>query len=411
MCRSLRRLSAYVFVVLVAAPLAAQAQEWTRFRGPNGSGVSTATTVPTSWTEADYNWKVELPGQGHSSPVVWGHKLFLTSAEEDGARRLALCVDTSSGKILWQREFPFGSPKKHLQNSYASSTPAVDAERVYFALADDEHYLLKACDHDGNDVWQYDLGPFQSQHGSGTSPIVYEDMVLLGNDQDGPSYLLALDRRTGEKRWQAPRKSAVVAYSTPCVYQPAGGPPELIFLSEAHGVTSLDPHSGQVNWEFSAFDKRTVSSPVIAGDLILGACGSGAGGNYVAAVRPGKGSEAPEEVYRVKKSAPYVPTSVAKGDLVFLWGDAGVVSCIEAADGEVVWQKRIGGNYSGSPICVGEALLNVSADGEVVVLRAGRAFEELGRMPLGEEFRSSPSVAGGRLYLRTVSHLFSIGGK
>ena len=167
---------------------AAQGQEWTRFRGPNGSGLSSATTIPTQWTESDYNWHVTLPGIGHSSPVIWGDKVFVTSADEETAERLVLCLSADDGRVLWKRNFPSSAHHKHLQNSFASSTPALDQNHVYVCWTTPEEYALVALTHDGDEAWHIGLGPFVSQHSGGTSPIVYRDMVVLGNDQDGVEF-------------------------------------------------------------------------------------------------------------------------------------------------------------------------------------------------------------------------------
>lgn len=416
LCRTLGWFT-LVFVLLSGAfESSVAAQEWTRFRGPNGAGYAEAN-IPGEWSEKDYNWRAELPGIGHSCPVFWGDKIFLTSAFEDTCTRIVLCLDAADGKILWRREFTSTVHTKHKMNSYASCTPAVDAERVYVAWTAPEEYTLMALDHEGNDVWHRNLGPFVSQHSGGTSPIIYQDLVIIGNEQgdedkNGISFLAAFDRRTGEPRWQRARQTENVAYSTPCVFSQPGKPDELIFNSGAHGITSIDPQTGNVNWEIDVLDKRSVSSPVIAGGLIFATCGSGGGGNYVAAVRPpAKKGDQPEIAYRVDDSAPYVPTVVAKDDRIFLWSDAGVVSCLEASTGKQIWKKRVGGAYSGSPVIAGDKLVCMSMDGTAVVVAASDEYELLGKNSLGEESRSTPSIAGGRLYLRTYSHLISLGGK
>lgn len=392
-------------------------QEWTRFRGPNGTGVSPAKGIPATWSEADYNWKVQLPGIGHSSPVIWNDKLFLTSAVEDNAERIVMCLSATDGSIVWQRRYTSSVHKKHLRNSFASATPALDKDHVYVCWSTPDSYQLIALDHSGRDVWKIDLGPMVSQHSCGTSPIVFEDMVILGNDQDeamkdnegaGASYLIAVSCKDGSTRWKTERKSAVVSYSTPCVYQAQGKKPELIFNSQAHGITSINPYDGKVNWEVGVFDKRAVSSPVMAAGLIFGTTGSGGGGSYVAAVKPGPKATL---AYKITEQAPYVPTLVAKDNLLFMWSDKGVVSCAKAATGDVLWRERVGGNYSGSPICVDNKLYCIAEDGTVVVLEAGPKYKLLGQNPLGEDSRSTPSVADGRMYLRTYSHLISIGGK
>ena len=396
------------FILLSCLSPPASAQEWTRFRGPNGTGESEATSIPAAWTDADYNWKVALPGAGHASPVLWGDRIFLTSAEQAGHKRLLFCLNAADGKIIWQREYAAETHPVHTQNNFASSSAAVDEEHVYVVWATPAQYRVLALNHDGTDAWSKDLGPFVSQHGYGASPIVYEDLVIVNNDQDADCFLAALDRHNGKQRWRTPRRTSVTAYSTPCVYRPEGGKSELIFNSQSHGISSIDPTNGQTNWELEVFDKRSVSSPLVVGGLIFGSCGSGQGGNYVAAVRPGK---QPELAYKIDKAAPYVPTSVARGNLLFLWGDSGIVSCVDAPSGNQIWQKRVGGNYSGSPVRAADHLYCVSAEGEVVVLAAKDKFEQLSRHSLGEVCRSTPAIASGRMYLRTQSHLFSIGGK
>ncbi len=405
--------------VVLASLAAADAQEWTRFRGPNGTGHSDATAIPAEWTEADYNWRVELPGVGHSSPVLWGDRIFLLSADPDTAERYVLCLSAVDGHELWRREFPGKPHKLHARSSYASCTPAVDAEHVYVAWSNPDRTSLVALTHDGDDVWDVDLGPWVSQHGFGTSPMLYEDLVVIQSSQEPESmapdavrpkesFVVAVDRDSGKIRWRTPRKIKTASYSVPCVYTPPGGLPELLCCTTAEGLFSLDPKTGKQNWGIDVFTMRTVSSPILAGGLVIGTTGSGQGGNYVVAVRPGP---KPEVVYKVPESAPYVPTPVANGDLVFLWWDSGIVTCVDAASGKKQWSQRVGGSYSGSPVCVGNRIYCISDDGEVVVLAAEKEFRELGRSSLGEPSRSTPAISGGRMYLRTYSHLISLGGK
>ncbi len=404
--------------------LPTSAQEWTRFRGPNGTGISHAKTVPTKITDADINWKVALPGVGHSSPVLWGERVFVTTTGDKAGGFQAVCVDARDGKILWQHDFPLMPFPRHKLNSYASSTPAVDAERVYVTWNEPEHYQMAALDHGGKVVWQRDFGPFVSQHGCGTSPIVYRGMVILGNEQDdaksvkgatrsGTSSVLAVDAKTGATVWQTPRRSAVVSYSTPCVYEPKNGQTALVFHSQAHGIYGVEPSSGKVLWEYGqAFTMRSCSSPILAGDLILGSCGSGGGGHYVTAVKPGDAAaKAPAALaYEMKKSAPYVPTGIAVGELVWLWSDGGVLTCLHAPTGEVRFQERVGGNFFGSPVWVDGRLICVSTAGELVVVEASEKFNVLHRHALNEVCHTTPAVALGRLFLHTEKHLFSLGG-
>jgi outer membrane protein assembly factor BamB len=405
-----------IALVIVACISGVDAQEWTRFRGPNGTGISDAKTIPTQWAESDFNWKIALPGVGHSSPVLWGDKVFVTSADEKRMLFIALCVKAADGSEVWRKEFPFTPHRKHANNTFATSTPTVDAERVYICRTEPAHNFLFALDHRGELIWEKDLGPFQTQHAGGASPILHNGMVILANEQDGDSSLVAVDARTGEPRWKTPRQTAPssAAYSTPCVYQPKAGNAALIFNSEVHGISAIAADTGKVLWEFGeAFDKRSVSSPVIAGDLIIGSCGSGGGGNFVVAVRPGDtaGGKKPERAYEIRRSAPYVPTSVCVGDRLFLWSDGGVVSCVNPSSGEVKWQERVGGNFFSSPVWVDGRLFCVSRTGEVAVISASDKFEVLARNPLGELTHSTPAIAGGRMYIHTSQHLISVGGK
>lgn len=390
------------------------AQEWTRFRGPNGTGLSDAKTIPAEWRAEDFNWKVSLPGSGHSSPVIFEEKIFLTSTDEAAGKIIALCVKAADGSILWQREFPFAPFQKHKFNSFASATPAVDAERVYFSWSTPARYTVLALDHAGKQVWERDIGPFVSQHGSGASPIVFEDKLILPNEQEGQSFLVAFDRRTGQTRWQSSRRTSSTTYSTPCVYQPKGQKPLLIFNSQAHGISAVDPQSGNLVWEYAkAFDKRSVSSPLIAGNIIFGSCGSGGGGHYVVAVRAPNAAtdKQPELAYELRRAAPYVPTGVVHGDLVFLWNDGGIVTCLHAPSGDVRWQERVGGNFFGSPVLVDGRVFCVSTSGEVVVIEASDRFHVVARNALEETTHATPAVAGGRMYIRTLTRLISVGGK
>lgn len=405
-------------VLLSVCALPATAQEWTRFRGPNGTGVCEAPKLPVTWTDQDYAWKVELPGTGASSPVIWGERLFVASANDKTGARMLTAYQTSDGKQLWNREFESATHKKHKKNTFASGTPAVDAKHVYFCWGTPTEYLLVALDHDGKEVWRYDLGPFRGGHGQGSSPIVFEDMVVLGNDQEGESYLLALDAATGKVRWKLSRKSKQSTYSTPCVYQPKGQDPQLIFSSWELGITGVDARTGAQLWEYDGFDLskgRAISSPVVYRDTIIATCGFYTDKKAALAVRPGQlaGSKPAtvEEVYRLERAVPHIPSPIVYKDRLYLWADNGIVSCHRAADGEQVWQERIGGNYFSSPVCISGRLYGLSEDGEVVVLATGDEFQQLGTTDLGEPSRSTPAVAGGTLYLRTMTHLMALKGK
>lgn len=409
-CTPKRYLAVALFVSYAGS---LQAQEWTRFRGPNGSGLSSATNIPTAWTTKDLRWKTKLAGVGHSSPVLWGQKIFLTTGDPAAGKRVVQCIAAAKGVELWSRSFACEKHRQHEHNSWASATPAVDERHVYVLLASPKDYLVVALTHDGQEKWRVDLGSFKSGHGFGVSPIVFEDLLIVPNEQESNSSVVALDRDTGKTRWQTPRKSRTT-YSTPCVFAPTGRTAQLVLANYEHGVTSLDPRTGKVNWEVDVFDKRhmetSIASPIVAGDLVLGASGWLGVRKEVITLRPGKDGAAPQQVYNITKGSPLVPTPLAKDDLLFLWGDEGVVTCAELATGKELWRERVPGNYYSSPIAVGVHVYNVSREGEVIVLKASRTFDHVATNPLGEGSHSTPAVAGGTLYVRTFTHLVAIGG-
>jgi len=331
-----------------------------------------------------------------------------------GSERIVVCLDTNTGRELWKQTFEVTPPKKiHKKNSFASSTPAVDADHVYVAWGVTQQLNLLALSHDGKLVWKVDLGPFKGGHGFAVSPIVHEDLVILPNDQDGKSSLVAVDRHSGELRWTTPRNSKRTSYGTPCVYQPPGRKAELIFTDWTHGITAVDPGTGQISWEAGVFDtttkQRAIGSPVIAGELVFGTCGFVTAAKRAVAVRPGTSGQV-KTVLQIDRQVPHIPTVLAHRQRLYMWSDQGIVSCIRIEDGKVVWTKRIGGNFFGSPVCVNDRLYSINDQGTVVVLAASDSFEELARNELHESCQSTPAVSGGAMYIRTVSHLISIGG-
>ena len=393
----------------------ALAHEWPRFRGPNGSGLSDAKTIPVKWTDSDIRWKAKLPGEGISSPVVWGERLFVTSAEPDLGQRHLICLQTQDGKELWRQSESFQPYNKHRVNTFATSTPAVDAERVYQVWQSPQSSTMLAFTHDGTPAWRFELDPFSEGHGGGVSPIVWNDLVVLACDQKEPSYLVAVERRTGQQRWKTERRSKRAGYSTPCIYQVSGRPDELIFTAWEHGITGIDPRTGNVRWELDCFGKQTeraIVSPIVAGDVIFGTCGFVTSDKHCVAVRPGEsdGKVEAKELFRIEKVAPHLPSPLAYKDRLFLWTEKGIASAVRLDTGEVISTKRIGGNYSSSPICIDGRLYAVSDDGEVVVLKADDSLQEIARNALDEPSRATPAVSGGRLYLRTMSQVVCLGG-
>jgi outer membrane protein assembly factor BamB len=402
---------------VIGTAVSAGAENWPRFRGPNGAGVSDEKGYPASWTENQYAWKTMLPGRGHSSPCVWDDHVFLTAAEDEGRTRIVLDISASTGKIRWERRLESDTYSINQRNSYASATAATDGQRVYVSFGNENEYILLAYDFEGKQLWRYELGAFISQHGTAISPIVFEDLVILGNDQDAKSFIVAVDSRTGEQRWKVDRNQKALqqaaAYATPIVIPGDDGKPQLIFTSQADGFTSYDPLTGAVNWQADLFPARTCGSPVFGNGLLFATCGGGGNGRLLLAVRPyGRGDLGESCIeWQRSKELPYVPTPVLYGDHLYLWGDKGVVNCVEAKSGKNIWTKRLEGLYSGSPICVDGKLYCSTEEGEIVVVAASPEFKELGRTPLGEGSHATPAVANGRMFIRGFDHLFCLESK
>ncbi|QOV91508.1 PQQ-binding-like beta-propeller repeat protein [Humisphaera borealis] len=397
---------------LLSIPLLSSAStaDWTRFRGPNGDGVVEGKFADKI-SEGNFVWTAELPGKSHASPVIWKDRIYTTSADADEGKRYVLCLSAKDGKTIWKKEYDFSKYKQHADNSFSSATPAVDGLGVYIAWSRPEKYELFALDHEGKELWSQDLGPYKSIQGSGTSPILLDGTVIIANDQEGPkSSLMAFEHKSGAMQWKIDRKSGdKTSMSTPVVYKPKDGPQQVIFTCKAAGLSSIDPKSGQILWESpKVFDARTVGSPVVTDDLILGACGEGAAHRLLVAVRPGNPGEEPALVYKVERIAPYVPTPLVKGDRVYLWGDAGQVSCLKLATGEEVWSDKVGGLYYGSPVLVGDVLWCMSRKGDLIGVRAGEKFEEVAKINLGEPSHATPAVSDGKMYLRTLSKLICV---
>ena len=407
-------------LLAIILPTAAQGQEWTRFRGPNGQGISNARTIPVKWTERDYNWKVKLPAGGHGSPVIWENRVFVTCENPETTGGMLLALSVSDGRILWQEEYTLPAYRFHKDSSYAASTPVVDADHVYVLWKTEAETIIAAVSHVGDEIWRRKLSGMHTQFGSGTSPMIYDDLVVFTheqweNDKGYEGKWIALDRKTGQTRWTKKRDNKQKSYSTPCVYTPDGGESQLIFTSEAHGITSVDPQSGDTIWELhSVLPARAIGSPVIAGDLLIGTCGKAGGGIQLSAVRPDSKdrSSKPSLAYaQMGKPAPYVPTPLVKDGLLFTFHDKGDICCMRAADGELLWCEKPAGKFYGSPVWVDGSLYCMDRAGAIVVIEAASTYKLQAVNALGEPSQATPAIAGGRMYLRTYSHLISIGGK
>ncbi len=395
---------------------------WSRFHGPNGTGLAEQADLPSDISDDNYIWKIKLAGLGASSPVIWGDQLFVTSCDPNSGRLTLQCFDAVTGKERWQTNFQQEVYRLHGRNNFASSTPAVDQDHVYVTYADPNHTMLVAVDHDGNKKWERDFGTWVSQHGFGVSPMVYQDKVIFFNSQQaeqlepgqspGKSRVIAVSCQDGSDIWEAPLTPTRSCYALPGIYRDVHGKEQLITCNTGDGFFSLDPQTGNRNWATLPFKMRTVASTLIVDDLVIGSNGSGGGGgNYLVAIRPDKnGVNPPEKVYQVPR-ANYVPSPVAVKGKLFMFGDKGIAQCVDLQTGKQLWEKRVATGFSGSPIATSDHVYVMDEPGNLLVIAVADKYQEVCKHSLGETTRSTPAVANNRLYLRTDSHLICVGNK
>jgi len=394
------------------APVCMSAQDsWPRFRGSDGGGVSPATNLPIRWAEDDVRWKTTRPGKGHSSPVVWKERVFVTSGDITNADRHILCLACRNGSLMWRKKYASRTFQQNRENSFGTATPAADSNGVYVSWTTPEAITVAALTLDGDEKWVSNLGPFKGRHGSGASPVVYNGLVWINNDQDGPSSLIALKVDSGAVSYKIDRLTDKVSYATPCLWQQAGHLDQLIFASSSHGLTSVNPLNGAINWDCTnLFEARVVSSPISSDGLIVCSSGEGGTGRRLIALRPPDGTHGPKIVYDFKTGIPNVPTPLAKDGRLYILCDNGLLRCVRAGTGEPIWQERLPARFYASPVWAENRLYLTSKAGEVFVVAAGDKYELLAQNTLGEASFATPAVANGNLLFRTESSLLAVGG-
>jgi len=403
-----KRIAVFALVLLLAAS-AALAENWPGFRGPRGDGSSLEKDLPIRWSGTEnVAWKVEVPGRGHASPVVWGDRIFLVSALQDKQARILLCLDRSTGKTLWQRTV-LTAPLEHIHslNSYASSTPLTDGERVYVSFLDRDKMFIAAYDFLGNKVWEVRPGPFASTHGYCSSPILYKDKVIVNGDHDGAGFLVALNRKSGATVWKTPRPNNTRSYCTPIIRE-IGGVPHLL-MTGSKSVASYHPDTGAQQWIMDGPTEQFVAAPVFNGKLMF--LTAGYPELHILAIRPdGSGKVGDDKIaWRTRRGAGYVPSPILSGPYFLNVTDGGFLGCWVADTGEQLWNERTAGHTTSSPV-VGEGRIYIQSDkGITTVVRPGKTFEKLAENDLGEESYASPVISQGQIFLRGVSHLFAIG--
>jgi outer membrane protein assembly factor BamB len=437
-------LAGVTIAALMSATVAGN--DWPHWRGPAGSGVAAVSPLPSAWSATqNVAWSAPLQRVGVSSPIVAGNRVYVRSQSGDGRRQpgnhpslaqgadartagestlaaaerrnagartmfVVESFDRDTGKRVWIHEtVPEGElPPVHDKHNLASASPVTDGERVYAWFGTGQVVALDAA---GKPLWSKHLGrdyaPFDINWGHGSSPVLYQDSLILLCYHSQMSYLLALDKRTGAMKWKIDRPAGVESYSSPLVIEgPAG--PELI-VNASSGVESFDPATGRSLWTYPEVNRFPIPVAMTDGTMLYMSRGYRSS-PYMAIRLGGRGDITPSHVaWRVPTGAPYVSSLVLYDGLLYMGGENGVVSAIDAANGQRLWQERIGGVFTASPIAGDGKIYFVGESGETVVLKAGRTPEVLARNRLPGHFVASPAAGGGRLYLRADDRVYAIG--
>lgn len=407
---------------------------WPQWRGPRGQGVSEEKNLPLEWSPTkNIKWKTPIAGRGHSSPIVWGNRLFLTTSIEGavipgatavkhivnnevvnlpdtvGAERShtlkLICVDTESGRILWERTVHEGRmyDDRQTANTYASSTPVTDGRYVYAFFGSEGLYCY---DFDGNQVWKASLGGIAKMgYGEGTSPIIFENLVIVQVDKElgSGSYIAALDKSTGKYVWKTARKNRA-SWATPVVVRGAKGV-ELI-ASGAESVVSYDPLTGKELWQSEGLVSHAIPTPLAGDDFVFVYAGSHDKRGY--ALSPGSSNKI---LWRHDKGMAYVSSGLLYDGSVYLITDSGTMTSLDAKTGQLKYE---GGRlpapstFFASPVAFDGKILITSQDGDTFVIAAGGKHEILVKNSIGEPVYASPAISGGKIFIRGERHLFCI---
>jgi len=392
----------------------ASAENWPGFRGPTRQGVSSETNLPLQWSQgSNVLWKTPTTGSAWSSPIVWGDRIFLTTAEDGGSSCHVLSLDARTGKVVWDKHvFDQQTLTKRRQNSYASPTPVTDGNSVFAVFADGS---IVALDFDGNVLWRNRNFEFFSEHGLGASPILHKNLLIMAFDPSSRTgreqkigwkvpwegaAIWALEKETGELVWEARRGPSRLAHVTPNLMQVEG---KVQLISAAGDVIQgFDPDSGDRLWSVYAQGEGVAPSIVVGGGLAYTISGFEA--TKIRAVAPGG-----RVVWEQTRSASHIPSMIYDVGLLYNIHENGVATCMDATTGEVIWQERVGGKHWASPVLAGGRLYFLSEEGETIVIQVGREYKELARNRLDEHTQASMAVSGGRFYIRTADHLWAIG--
>jgi len=436
----MRTAATVVLGLLAAGP--ATAEDWPQWRGPAGNGVSSEKGLPVKWSAEQVAWKARLGGQAISSPIVSGDRVFVTSqsgrgtlrsgthptlargdeakdekplaGDEAAAARVEFLVEAfarKDGKRLWQYRMPAEGelPEVHQKHNLASPSPVTDGTLVFAWFGNGQ---LVALERDGKLAWQRHLGkdngPFSISWGHGSSPALVGERLILLCDHDTGSYLLALDKKTGKESWKIARTKGSVSYSTPTLVRTPRGTDELIVNSTTR-IDAYDPRTGEILWWTGEPHRFAVPVPAFQDGILYMSRGYRSG-PYFSITSGGTGDVTKSHVrWFVATGAPYIASLVYYQGLVYMANDAGIASAMDGATGERVWQERIDGIFTASPVAGDGKVYLQSETGDTIVLAAGREPRVLARNSLGERIAASPAVAGGQIFLRSDLHLIAVG--
>ena len=383
--------------------------DWPGWRGPRRDGVSEDPNVPLHWSPTrNIRWKTPIPGTGHSSPVITGDRVFLTTCLEDQEQRLLLCLDRHDGHVLWQKEV-LRAPleKKNRLNSYASSTPVTDGRHVWVSFFQNPSIVITCYDLDGNEIWRKTPGEFHSIHGFCTSLLLDGQKLIANCDQDAPAYIVALDKDTGHEIWRADRPNRTRSYVPPLIVEAAGK--RQLILSGSKCVASYDVETGKQIWIVDGPTEQFVAAPAYLDGIVC--ITAGFPEHWIVGIRPdGCGNVTSTHVaWRDTRGAGYVPSPVAWGHWFFVASDNGMVSCLEAKTGRRMWEQRLGKHQSASAVAAAGHIYFTDDSGTTWVFKASDKYEPVAKNDINEDVRASPAISQGEIFIRTVQHLYCIG--
>ena len=378
--------------------------DWPWWRGPQRNGTASAEQrPPLHWSDSqNIVWKSPLPGRGHGSPIVVGRQIFLLAAEHDRQVQSVISIDRETGKNVWQTDLHRGglNLNGNAKSSLANSSVASDGERVFANFLHDGAIYTTALGLDGTQIWQTKVTDYVLHQGFGSSPAVYEHLVIVSADNKGTGLIAALERATGQNVWKQPRPK-LPNYTSPIILNVAGR--EQLIFSGCSLVTSLDPLTGEKLWEISGSTEECVTSTVTDGKLIY--TSGGYPKNHLAAVlADGSGKIAWENSTRV-----YVPSMLLKDGYLYAVLDAGVAMCWKCDTGHEEWKERLGGTFSASPVLVGDNIFATNETGKTFIFKAiPERFQLVATNQLAEDVFATPTICGSRIYLRAASALDGI---